>query len=455
MFLSRNTKTTILLKVILAAIVSSASFAQAQESKKVVIAADESAAEKMLELSSIMRSHFRDLNAEVYFVAVALPSRDIQAQIETIRELVLAEDAFSAVWVEQNSSEVFLFVSDKMTKKVFLQTFDTAEEAWEIKCETIAALVRSALITWLEVIPNKNKMQFSSQTTKSAFEQKVDSIVKSTSIDSSNNLSLKSLKKKQNREKHSTRVSKRQKSKDRNDRKVNHLKESKTKTRSFSVRSSKLKKRDTDDNVETDISIRATDSANENVTKSRKTTPIVAGIFDVSFVARMIYKEQPWNYNARLSAGLLILRSLTLGISSQIGSSSKLSISQQNVVIRHYPIYFEAGYFRVFKKIDFQTGLAFVTSITYLYDASDNQRLNGSERAKFGVGVFAQIGYRVLPMMALTFRASTDLFFKIDRYNWETSPIFYYGSVQPFFSIGVQLYTSTKIQHEHKSVLLK
>lgn len=125
--------------------------------KKILVVTNESEAAEMKALTEVMAAHFRDLNAETSLQVVPLTPRDLIAQVEIVRQLVRDQAAFSAVWVERSSEEIFLFVSDKFSQKVFVQTFEGGGDGWEMACETIAALVRSALISWLEVIPEARK----------------------------------------------------------------------------------------------------------------------------------------------------------------------------------------------------------------------------------------------------------------------------------------------------------
>lgn len=131
--------------------VSSNATGEVWQAKRVLVITSEAELEQMSSLVSVLSVHFQDLDTEVVLEVVDYPPRDVFEQVSAIKALVQSRGAFSALWVERNKEELFLFVADKTTQKVFLQTFQGSDEGWEAECDTIAALARSALVGWLSV----------------------------------------------------------------------------------------------------------------------------------------------------------------------------------------------------------------------------------------------------------------------------------------------------------------
>ncbi len=121
--------------------------------KKILIIAKQDGQKRMIELKSVLSAHLRDLDATMDLKVAEQSPQDIVEQVATVRKLVLTNKAFAAIWVARSNEELFLFVADKSSNKVFLRTFPTAENSWAVECDTIAATVRSALISWLEIEP--------------------------------------------------------------------------------------------------------------------------------------------------------------------------------------------------------------------------------------------------------------------------------------------------------------
>ena len=124
------------------------------QTKRVLVLSNQAEQASMAALTTLLGAHLQDLNATVSLEVVEYSPRDIFEQVEKARALVQSRGAFSAIWVERSKDEVFLFVSDNANQNVFLQTFEGSEDGWAVECEAVAALVRSALITWLAVEPD-------------------------------------------------------------------------------------------------------------------------------------------------------------------------------------------------------------------------------------------------------------------------------------------------------------
>lgn len=120
------------------------------EPKRIILVVSEGQEGQFGELKEVIREHTEDLGAEVEIVGVEQGSSTILERIANIRALLLSNPAFFAIWIERSTSEVFLFVSNRDSDRVFLHTFPIAQSGWAAECDTIAALVRSALITWLD-----------------------------------------------------------------------------------------------------------------------------------------------------------------------------------------------------------------------------------------------------------------------------------------------------------------
>ena len=123
--------------------------------KRVLVISSEAELEQMSSLVNVLSIHFQDLETEVVLEVVDYPPRDIFEQVSAVKALVQSRDAFSAIWVERNKEELFLFVADNSTSKVFLQTFQGSDDGWDVECDTIAVLARSALVGWLSVSPEQ------------------------------------------------------------------------------------------------------------------------------------------------------------------------------------------------------------------------------------------------------------------------------------------------------------
>jgi hypothetical protein len=348
--------------------------------KKVIVISSEEDVEKMTHLVQVSASHFRDLNAEVSLEVVSWTPRDVVAQVETARRLVAARDAFSAIWVEKSSEEIFLFVSDKTSQKVFVQTFEGSGDDWEAESETIAALVRSALTTWLEVIPksvtDEEETGPSGPEPVSAFTEKKEFSTSSGRTASSSN-----------------------------------------------GNSSKPAKQETNKNP------------------SSKPKELLIGRFDAGFAPRLVHRDEPWTYNGRIGGQFLLFESFTIGFAAQVGSSLPLEIPNDDVRLRHFPLYFELGVWHAFDRVELGASLSAILDIAYL---DENGAVNDSLRQQPGMGLLFTAGYRVFPIMSISAFVGADFFFKTARYTLDSEPVLLFGPTQPYIGLGLVFFTKSR-----------
>ncbi len=354
--------------------------AQSDESstkKKVLVISSEEDTDEMTHLVQVAASHFRDLNAIVLLEIVSWKPRDVVAQVETARRTAAAHGAFSAIWIEKSSEEIFLFVSDKTSQQVFVQTFRGSGDDWEAECETIAALVRSALITWLEVIPQNAN-------------ENTDTVSDWVPVTGDNDVSPE-----ERRE------------------------------------SSQGKRPEAFD---------APIPMPQGSPKRQRATAI--GRFEGGFAARMVHRDEPWTYNARLGAQLLLFEIASVGVAAQAGSALTLRIEDDDVRLHHFPFYLEMGIGHAFHRVEFNVSLSAVLDVSY-FKVNDRFREDSTSR-RLGMGVLFSAGYRVLPVMCLNLFVGADFFFKTARYNFQGDPVLLFGPTQPYLGFSLSFYTKPR-----------
>jgi hypothetical protein len=388
------------------------------DSKYLVLIFAEGNAGQMQQLAKVSASHVQDLGVTVSVRTVSWGPMDSKARAALVRRLVVSHRAFLAVWVEKSGDGMSLFLSDSVSSQnVSVRPFNDSPDEWAVECETLAVLIRSALISRLEFVPKKEKDKAVVAMPQKNFEASagtdvVDSRKKTVSAP---RLSVSEKKAKKTSKKPSApRLS------------VSEKKAKKTSKKPSAPRPS--------------VSEKKAKKASEKSTAAR-----LLGRFDLGFAAAFIHRDTPWTYNAHIGTALLLLETISIGVSTQIGSYLALDIQEETkVVLRHFPIFLTAGIVHGFGKWEPGAALSFVTDIMYLDHVGGRGRINGTTRALFGMRASGKIGYRVFPFLAVVGFFGANFFFKTSRYLYRKTPVLKYGAAQPFVGVGIELFTKWK-----------
>lgn len=101
-------------------------------------------------LASSVSAYLSDLDARVEVRTVSELSPAFTDQVARARGIAGKEpDVLAVIWVERTADELFIFVSDRASEKVLVQTLPRGPDGWDASCDAIATLVRSALSPWL------------------------------------------------------------------------------------------------------------------------------------------------------------------------------------------------------------------------------------------------------------------------------------------------------------------
>lgn len=367
------------------------------DSKQIILVADEENVGQMRKLAKVSASHIQDLNATVFVQTVSWDSENTQADWKLIRGMILSNRAFLGVWLKKSDNDTSLFLADATSlKKVSVRPFKNGPGEWEVECETIAVLIRSALISRLELSSKKQKNEAVVSVQKKSVPKKNYKSSREAASPDFRKKSVSVSKQKPVAKKKSASVSKQKPLK-------------KTKRGSRKTSGSRL-----------------------------------LGRFDLGFAAAFIHKDESWTYNAHIGAALLVLETISIGVSTQIGSSPPLDISGTKIVLRHFPIFATVGIVHGFGKWEPGAAMSFVTDVMYLDNVSGRGKIDGTTRALFGMRVSGKIGYRVFPFLAVVAFFGGDFFFKTSRYIYQQTPVLRYGAAQAFVGVGVELFTKRK-----------
>ncbi|MCP4680437.1 MAG: hypothetical protein GY854_34125 [Deltaproteobacteria bacterium] len=96
-----------------------------------------------------MAAHLSDLDASVELKVVSDMPSGVPAQVQTAREATTPDQVIAAVWIETTNDEFYIYVSDRGSERILLQTLPHSPDGWDAECDAIATLVRSALTPWL------------------------------------------------------------------------------------------------------------------------------------------------------------------------------------------------------------------------------------------------------------------------------------------------------------------
>jgi hypothetical protein len=358
---------------------SGSAVAELWQAKRILVFSSQSESEQMAVLSELLDAHLQDLDAYVTLEIVEYSPRDIFDQVESARKLVRSRGAFSAIWVERSKEEVFLFVSDNSTHNVFLQTFEGSRDGWEVECEAIVALVRSALITWLAVDPETTAVKGSAAVAS----DETDAGIAPSS------------------DKKSTPVS-------------------------DGVADSAS---DNVVNVETEVAAPPGD---------RGLLRLTAG---VGYAPRMFRSNRSVvTHDVAISAGVRLLNSFFMAAGVRIGPPLDFNVPDptQDIEFRHYPVSLSAGWIYRYRMVELVLGASFLLNITYLKDKEMNRVPSAARWARPGGGVFGRVGVRVLRYFSIFAAVGSD-FFKECSYEWEHATIIGVRDIQPSAMLGVEV----------------
>jgi hypothetical protein len=123
----------------------------AEERPRVVLLAERADAEKIAVLASALEAQLSDFGAAVETRQVEHLSNELPQQVKIAR--AEAGGALSVVWLANAGGEFFIFVADRSSEKILVQSLPRSSEGWESACDAIATLVRSALRPWLTADP--------------------------------------------------------------------------------------------------------------------------------------------------------------------------------------------------------------------------------------------------------------------------------------------------------------
>ncbi len=118
---------------------------------KIILVAEQDDEERTERLRSSIEAHLSDVRAEVLVHVIERLPSGVPDQVELARRLSNSGDILSVIWIEHVKGELFLFTSNQSSDEVHVQTLPHAADGWDVTCDAIGAMVRSALITWLDV----------------------------------------------------------------------------------------------------------------------------------------------------------------------------------------------------------------------------------------------------------------------------------------------------------------
>ncbi len=123
------------------------------DSDFIVIIAPLEAQKEIDPLRSSLVAHLSDLNTQVELQIVNAMPMSVPEQVKAARQATEPDHILAAVWIEKTNDELYIFVSDRGSERILLQTLPHSPDGWDADCDAIATLVRSALVPWLEEKP--------------------------------------------------------------------------------------------------------------------------------------------------------------------------------------------------------------------------------------------------------------------------------------------------------------
>jgi hypothetical protein len=139
---------TALAVIAVSLVAAQAARAQGPAARVVVLASDVQTT-AMGELVRVLGAHLSDLHVTVELDAAGAETADVREVIDRLRRADAGAAPVAAVGIVQGRGELLLFVANREVREVKLQPVAEGE-GWPAQCDTIAAIVRSALLGWIE-----------------------------------------------------------------------------------------------------------------------------------------------------------------------------------------------------------------------------------------------------------------------------------------------------------------
>jgi hypothetical protein len=103
----------------------------------------------MNRLHDTVQAHMSDFNAKVVMRSVVDLPQDLETQLDVARALLRESASFAAVWIDYDSNNLMLLVSDHGTEQILTQSMAGHIDDKEQIVDAAAAVVRAALTPWL------------------------------------------------------------------------------------------------------------------------------------------------------------------------------------------------------------------------------------------------------------------------------------------------------------------
>jgi hypothetical protein len=359
--------------------------AERTSEKRILVVTTAADTEMMVELRDVLSSHFEDLNVKVELSEPRLPHGDTLEQVFSVRELMQSKHAISAVWVDHPGERVFLMGANTGSRKVIMN-FVGSRDSWPVMCDTIAALVSSAVITWLEAPPGEPRQPAPVMLSRTAqtpwYPQTVSTWRRPTQPTWSRPVWT------------------------------------------GEAQSSKPSK----------VALNASDKK-EPLELDRGDPKIRMDLFS-GYHLGSVDPNESISHGVRVGVGLRIYDYMELSLSTRFISPLDLHNQSSYVVFRHLPIDLGIRWLWSYGRFDWGIQTSVVLDLTALEPKNGPIYSTGSRRfhAGFSPSVVGRVhAHRFL---ALFVELGADIYFDSDVYKWEDEAVFNYGAVQPYFSLG-------------------